>query len=178
MRYQSWSIKEAIERIGNNEVYLPAIQRKFVWDHEQIENLFDSIMRGYPIGTFLFWFVRGEKKDAYTFYKFLQKYNEKDHYLNEIAPKPELKEEIIGVLDGQQRLSSMYITLQGTYAYKRPYVRRYSPHAFPKRQFYLNLLAEPEEKETGVLYEFSFLTPEGAQSTEKNKLWFPVKHAA
>ncbi|TKY91103.1 MAG: DUF262 domain-containing protein, partial [Candidatus Methanomarinus sp.] len=94
-----YSIKEIMEMIGRNEIYLPAIQRKFVWKYEQIESLFDSIMRNYPIGMFLFWFVRGEKKNEYTFYKFLQNYHERDRKFNEIAPKPELKEEIIGVLD-------------------------------------------------------------------------------
>jgi hypothetical protein len=89
-----YTINEVMKMIGRNEVYLPAIQRKFVWDYEQIESLFDSTMRNYPIGTFLFWFVRGETKNKYTFYKFLQNYHERDNKFNEIAPKPELKEEI------------------------------------------------------------------------------------
>ncbi len=127
MSYEYKSIREVLEMIGNNEIYLPAIQRKFVWKYSQIESLFDSIMRGYPIGTFFFWYVRGNKKNEYTFYKFLQDYHERDRYLNDIAPKPELRERIIGVLDGQQRLSSMYISLQGTYAYKRPYAKWNSP---------------------------------------------------
>lgn len=55
MEYQHWTIKEAMNRIGAKKLYLPAIQRKFVWDAWQIERLFDSIMRDYPIGTFLFW---------------------------------------------------------------------------------------------------------------------------
>jgi len=38
--------------------YLPAIQREFVWPPEKIEALFDSILRGYPIGTLLIWDVR------------------------------------------------------------------------------------------------------------------------
>ena len=132
--YEYKSIKEVVEMIGRNEVYLPAIQRKFVWTHEQTEIFFDSIMRGYPIGTFLFWFVRGEKKNEYTFYKFLQEYHERDKYLNEIAPKPELKEEIIGVLDGQQRLSSIYLALQGTYAYRKRWGHFDDDAAFPKRK--------------------------------------------
>ncbi len=44
MSYDSKNIKEVIEMIGRNEIYLPVIQRKFVWKPEQIENLFDSIM--------------------------------------------------------------------------------------------------------------------------------------
>jgi uncharacterized protein with ParB-like and HNH nuclease domain len=176
MSYQSLTIKDMMEKIGRNEVYLPAIQRKFVWNHEQIESLFDSIMRAYPIGTFLFWFIRGEKKNEYTFYKFLDEYHELKKYQNKIAPKPELKEEIIGVLDGQQRLSSMYITLQGTYAYKRPYVRRDRPYAYPERKFYLNLLRKPIEKEDeNFLYDFKFLTDQESNEINENQLWFLVK---
>ena len=176
MSYEYKSLKEVVEMIGRNEVYLPAIQRKFVWTHEQIESLFDSIMRGYPIGTFLFWFVRGRKKNEYTFYKFLQSYHERDKSLNEIAPKPELKEEIIGILDGQQRLSSMYTALQYTYAYKKPYARRDNDAAFPERKFYLNLLKEPIEREDDdFVYEFKFLTDDEAKQLDGEHLWFLVK---
>ena len=176
MSYKEYQVKEIVEKIGRNEVYLPAIQRKFVWHHEQIENLFDSIMRGYPIGTFLFWYVRGENKDNYTFYKFIQEYHERDKHFNEIAPKPELKEEIIGVLDGQQRLSSMYIALQGSYAYKKPYARWEADNAFPKRRLYVNLLKEDTEKdEENFVYEFKFLADNEATTIGNTYLWFPVR---
>ena len=71
MSYIDISIKDIIEMIGANDVYLPAIQRKLVWRHDQIERLFDSIMRGYPIGTFLFWKLRQESANNYTFLMFL-----------------------------------------------------------------------------------------------------------
>lgn len=174
MSYKEYQIKEIVDKIGRNEVYLPAIQRKFVWNHEQIENLFDSIMRGYPIGTFLFWYVRGDNKNNYTFYKFIQEYHERDKSLNEIAPNPELKEEIIGVLDGQQRLSSMYIALQGSYAYKRSYARWDS--AFPTRRLYVNLLKEDTEKdEENFVYEFKFFTNDEATTIDKTHLWFLIR---
>ncbi len=177
MTYEYKNIKNVIESIGRNEIYLPAIQRKFIWTPDQIESLFDSIMRGYPIGTFLLWFVRGDKKNEYTFYKFLQDYHERDNYLNEISLAPELKEEIIGVLDGQQRLSSMYIALQGTYAFKKPYARWTTDNAFPKRQFYLNILKEPIEKESeDFIYEFKLLTDNEASNIDKKNLWFLVKN--
>ena len=57
--------------INYNKIYLPAIQRKFVWKPNQIEKLFDSIMRGYPIGTFLFWDLEENNVNKYTFYKFI-----------------------------------------------------------------------------------------------------------
>ena len=48
------SISDAIEYIEQRKFLLPAIQRKFVWSSEQIEVLFDSIMRDYPINSFSF----------------------------------------------------------------------------------------------------------------------------
>ncbi len=59
-------MKDIINKIERNEIYLPAIQRKFLRDHEQIEKLFDSIMRSYPIGTFLFWIVRSPSIQNYV----------------------------------------------------------------------------------------------------------------
>ena len=51
------TISKAIGEIQSNKYLLPAIQREFVWSAEQIESLFDSLLRGYPIGSFLFWKV-------------------------------------------------------------------------------------------------------------------------
>ena len=49
------SISGLMEQIRREEIVLPAIQRDFVWSEEQIEKLFDSVMRGYPIGIVLLW---------------------------------------------------------------------------------------------------------------------------
>ena len=51
------TISDAIEKIDSNQFLLPAIQREFIWSHSKIEWLFDSIMRNYPISSFLFWNV-------------------------------------------------------------------------------------------------------------------------
>ncbi|EKF8806106.1 DUF262 domain-containing protein, partial [Enterococcus faecalis] len=47
MGYVNFTIKNLIKKIDNNEYVLPALQREFVWKPEQIERLFDSIMKGY-----------------------------------------------------------------------------------------------------------------------------------
>lgn len=184
--YSNLSIEEVLKKIGDNEIYLPAIQRRFVWDTWQIEGLFDSIMRNYPIGTFIFWKVDKKRASNYVFYRFLQNYHERDRFTNDRAPQPELKENILGVLDGQQRLSSMYVSLQGTYAIKKPYARWDDDEAFPPRELYINLfkndiLDEVEtEQEDGsekisMLYEFKLLTEEEAYLTNDKKYWFPVR---
>ena len=51
------TIKQTLEDIRQNKFVLPAIQREFVWQPEQIAKLFDRLMQGYPFGTFLFWKV-------------------------------------------------------------------------------------------------------------------------
>ena len=71
------SVKEAIDKIHNRDFLLPAIQRKFIWSSSQVELLFDSIMRGYPINSFMFWEIRDKNmKSEYRFYEFLKEYRE------------------------------------------------------------------------------------------------------
>ncbi len=173
MAYKTYTIKNIIEMINENKIYLPAIQRKFVWKPNQIEKLFDSIMRGYPIGTFLFWDLKENNVNKYTFYKFIQNYHERDNNKNEISPRPELRKNIIGVLDGQQRISSMYIALQGTYAYKKAYFNWNNDKAFPIRKLYLNLLGSANDEDNE--YEFKFLTIEESNYIDVNVLWFDVR---
>lgn len=176
MSYEKLTIKQIVEKIGNNEIYLPAIQRKFVWKQEQTEKLFDSIQQGYPIGTFLFWFVKRPHIDNYVFYKFLQNYHQRDNYLNIRIPNPELKDEIIGILDGQQRLSSIYLALQGTYAVKKPYFPWDNDSAFPKRTLQLNLLSQIHlEEDNENNFSFSLITNEDAKIKNETTLWFNVR---
>ncbi len=54
-------VARVLEKIHSNEYLLPAIQREFVWDTGQICVLFDSLMRGYPIGAFLLWQVDADR---------------------------------------------------------------------------------------------------------------------
>jgi len=72
------TIRQAVDRIHRKEYVLPSIQREFVWKPEQIIGLFDSLMRGFPIGSFLFWKVEPEHRSEYQFYNFLQHYHERD----------------------------------------------------------------------------------------------------
>lgn len=58
------SISDALERIKRQEFLLPAFQREFEWGSKRIEMLFDSIMRGYPISSMLFWKVKDKTRCA------------------------------------------------------------------------------------------------------------------
>jgi Protein of unknown function DUF262 len=173
------SIEKAINNIVARRYLLPAIQRKFTWGTSQIEVLFDSIMRGYPINTFMFWQVTDAGvKDNFRFYQFLEKYCER---FAENNPDFDTKGHghFHAVIDGQQRLTSLYIGLKGTYAYRSP--RKWWPKTqddsvLPPRRLYLNLAAplDEERNEKMMSYEFSFLTRTEREKNSEGKCWFLV----
>lgn len=164
-------ISDVINDIHRKKYLLPAIQREFVWNTNQIERLFDSLMRDYPISSFLFWKVEKEKVNNYEFYEFLRDYHQRDKTHN---PKADItgEDEITAVLDGQQRLTSLYIALKGSYAYKLPRKRWDNDQAYPKRKLYLNLVRQAEDSD--FEYEFVFLTEQEANRHDENNYWFPV----
>ena len=166
------TIAEALRRIQSKEYVLPAIQREFVWRPEQIERLFDSLMQGYPFGTFLFWKVPSETSGKFKFYDFVRRYHQRD-----AAHCPELgtmhHQSITAVLDGQQRLTSLNIGLRGSMAMKQPNKWWTNPDAFPERVLRLDLLAPARADEDGAVYRFRFLSDEQAAKDE-NAHWFKV----
>lgn len=171
--YQSGlTIKDALDSVSRNLYVLPAIQREFVWKPEQICRLFDSLMQGYPFGTFLFWKVEPEKSAQFKFYGFVQNYHERDAaHCPELGSLP--NRELTAVLDGQQRLTALNIGLRGSMAIKEPNKWRTNPNAFPRRTLHLDLLAARGEDEEGEAYSFRFIEPEKA-ATDEEALWYPV----
>lgn len=165
------TIKKVIENVHSKKYLLPAIQREFVWGTDQIERLFDSLMQGYPVGSFLFWDVKKEKSKDFQFYEFIRNYHEKNNRHNPLA-NISGEEGIVAVLDGQQRLTSMYIALKGTYAYRLPRMRRENPLAFPEQQLYVDLLGTSDDFDT--VYDFRFLTVEEANEKIEGVYWFKV----
>ena len=164
------TIKEVVNSVHSKKYLLPAIQREFVWNPKQVIKLFDSLMRGYPIGSFLFWNVSKEKIKEFQFYEFIRDYHERTNRHN---PKADIlkDEEVIAILDGQQRLTALYIALRGSYAFKKPRMFKNNPLAYPKTKLYLNLLNESEDYE--MKYNFEFLTEEEAINNDEN-YWFEV----
>ena len=167
------TISKALEAIEGRQYVLPAIQREFVWQPEQIQCLFDSLMRGYPIGSFLLWIVKRESIARYKFYDFMLHYHGRDNpHCASIGAVS--RDEVTAVLDGQQRLTALNIGLRGSYAYKLPRLWWNNPHAFPRRRLYLNILADAEENEQNMQYDFRFLTSEEALRRDETHCWYPV----
>ena len=165
------TINEVISDIHTKRYLLPSIQREFVWTQEQVKTLFDSLMRDYPINAFLFWKVPKEKVSEFKFYEFLRDYHQKDNKHN---PKANVSgnNDVMAVLDGQQRLTSLYIALKGSYATRISGKWWNNPQAFPKKKLYLNLLSKPEDET--YEYDFEFLTDAEAQVSNEDNHWFPV----
>lgn len=181
MAYEKKSIRAIINDVNSRRIYLPAIQRKYVWSDSQITRLLDSIMLGYPIGTFLFWKVKKTivNQKEYTMYEFIKDYHDRDMYKNLPAPQPFMfesdNETIWAVLDGQQRLTSLYIALQGSISRKLPNKRWKNNDAFPKKELYFNLHSEKTDDDD-ISYEFKFLTADEAVKNNDDKIWYLVKN--
>ncbi|MDR0116061.1 DUF262 domain-containing protein, partial [Enterococcus faecalis] len=157
----------------NNEYVLPALQREFVWKPEQIERLFDSIMKGYPIGSFLFWNVQNENINKYEFYNILKEYHQRDARHN-TKINISHKDSVTAILDGQQRITSIYIALKGTYSYKIKGAWKNNDNAYPSRQLYLNIVSPNLDTNKDVQFDFRFLTNEEAEDFTEDTLWYPV----
>lgn len=173
MGYVNFTIKNLIKKIDNNEYVLPALQREFVWKPEQIERLFDSIMKGYPIGSFLFWNIQNENINKYEFYNILKEYHQRDARHN-TKINISHKDSVTAILDGQQRITSIYIALKGTYSYKIKGAWKNNDNAYPSRQLYLNIVSPNLDTNKDVQFDFRFLTNEEAEDFTEDTLWYPV----
>ncbi len=167
MSFQSKSIREMINGMLEDDYVLPAIQRHFVWRQDQITILFDSLMKGYPIGSFLFWRVKNESLNSYQYYEFIIDFHVTDNKYNKKI-KPSGTKELVAVLDGQQRLNSLLIGLKGSYTSKRPYVSKKNPNAYTKKELYLNITSMKDDG-----YDFRFLSKDELDK-DKHDIWFKV----
>ena len=100
-------IAAALKDIDDEKMVIPEFQRDFVWDLDKISLLFDSIYRGYTIGNLLLWITT--EKLAH------KKVGDKDALPLELVED----KEYTYVLDGQQRLTSLYSILRGKPVYRR-----------------------------------------------------------
>ena len=172
------TIREAIENIDKNEYLLPAIQRKFVWKPKQIELLFDSIMREYPINSLMMWEITSDKiKEDYKFYSFLRTFKQRYGEMNEALGTRGRTGSFYAVIDGQQRLNSLYIGIKGTYAEKLP--RKHwtnSEDNFPPMKLYLEIKnIYTSDSEIDKQYNFKFLRKDQVKEfNKKSQFWFEV----
>jgi hypothetical protein len=110
MSYKPKTLFSLIEEI-NKSIFLPHIQRPFVWEEDQIVRLFDSLMRSYPIQTLLFWRTKNEIK-ARRFMDNIEWDPDLSDYYEASISKDGMDKTF--VLDGQQRIQSLYAIFKGT----------------------------------------------------------------
>ncbi len=175
MAYVSSTVGRVLDQI-NRTYFLPAIQRPYVWQPDQIVALFDSLLKGYPISSFLFWEIRPERRSDWEIYKFIENFRFGDTH-NEIA-EPDGRDVVL-VLDGQQRLTSLLIGLRGTFTVRSKYQRRNNPDAWVKQKLYIDLLKDPstdaedgDREDLGVTYGLRFAEKEPANAADH--LWMKV----
>lgn len=153
MKNSKESFRKFVGYLNNPEqeggYWLPNIQRAFVWKEEQIERLFDSIMREYPIGSLLIWKTKSKIKRR----KFIENYK-LDLKLTDFYIPEDEKQKML-VLDGQQRLQSLTIGLQGSY---------------DKRELCVNILSGDLVAPEDIRYKFKFIA-----SNEIKAPWFKLK---
>ena len=136
--------------------------------------LFDSLLRGYPIGSFLFWKVAPENSQKFVFYDFLRTYHQKNspHCATLAVAAPR---ELIAVLDGQQRLTALNIGLFGSFAEKLPWRRWNNDDSYPVKELYLDLNHQATSDELGFFYRFRFLTSAEAGAPADGEHWYRVR---
>lgn len=129
LKDSSITVYEALEYIENGKYVMPAFQRQYVWSMEQIEKLWDSILLDYPIATFLFWHVDEENVSWDTYFcNFLSEVTfdsrKQADSVNYELSNINVKITDTAVLDGQQRLTSLFLSLFGRAYIRQKYVRK------------------------------------------------------
>lgn len=125
----SITIYEAMMNIQNGKYVMPAFQRQFVWSMEQIEKLWDSILLDYPIATFLFWHVDDNNVTWDTYFcNFLTNVSfdnrKQADSVNYELTDIDVNVTDTAILDGQQRLTSLYLSLFGDSFIREKYARK------------------------------------------------------
>lgn len=97
---QTKTFPNLLSAIEQGQIKIPQFQRDFVWTMQKSAGLIDSVIKGYPIGTFIFWRTKERLRSVKDIGK-------------QVLPEPEPGEFVDYVLDGQQRLTSLFASLKG-----------------------------------------------------------------
>jgi len=145
MKTPKHSLRKIVRFLNNTDedggFWLPNIQRPFVWGEDQICRLFDSILREYPISTLLIWKTKAKARHR----RFIDNYRSGLRLTDFYVPENDKKKCL--VLDGQQRLQSLFIGLCGSYE---------------GRELYLDILSGEIAAPDDVKFRFTFLDSEKA----------------
>ena len=163
--------------IQSQETILPAMQRNFVWPEDKIYHLFDSLMRDYPIGTFLFWDIKKDIFGQYAFNQFISEVDDKKGSLQRGEAVTADYPKYTAVLDGQQRITSICVGVLGKWHTRKKGKPKADPNSYYDRFLALDILAYPETDEDEYAFKFvpqeeletDFTDPDGIRH-----FWVPV----
>ncbi len=93
-------LAQILSDIERGSLKVPQFQREFVWSRDKSAKLMDSLLKGFPIGTFILWNTREQLRSVRNLGSV------------ELPPTPK-GDSVQYVLDGQQRLTSLFATLKG-----------------------------------------------------------------
>ncbi len=97
------TLDHCLNQISAGSIRIPRFQRDFVWNQGKSADLIDSIVKGYPVGSVILWRTSEELRDV--------------RGIGRLAfPDPPADEKVDYILDGQQRLTSLYAALNGVVA--------------------------------------------------------------
>ena len=176
-KYEDMSVLDALKYVRNRNMLLPDIQREYVWTYPEIENLFESIVDEYPVGSCIMWKTsrKNLNEEKPNLYYFLREYVQ-GKSKNEKAPEYFNEEtDYYIVLDGQQRITSMNIALYGSFtSYKGGRGNAWdNPKSWISRELYYNLdfYNNVEEDDENPKKRFAFLPENDARIGN----WYKVK---
>lgn len=160
------SIRDLLAKIPCNNLILPALQREFVWGSRDITKLFDSLLQEYPINTLMFWETSNLPAQPIGFYKFLDPdftVGNPNVFFNTGACPPAQTYNV--VIDGQQRITSIYVGICGSYK-----------TAKAKNKSELHIRLDKKCSASYMVYDFQFLSPSQLSSKSKaGEVWCKVK---
>ena len=188
-QFHDLTIKAVIDEI-NMSYFIPDIQREYVWlrnpEDKKIEQLFDSLLRGYPISSFLIWKLKktdienknngqnNNDKLNIQLYKFMEKYDVRKKHNEKIDIEQINSNDLYIVLDGQQRLTSLYIGLKGSRTLRRKYSWANNPSAYEEKKLYINLKYVPSDENPEDNYEIKFLNDNEFSDSDDTKHWYKI----
>lgn len=160
----SISIYEALQNIQEGKYVMPAFQRQYVWSMEQVEKLWDSILLDYPIATFLFWHVDDDNVTWDTYFcNFLYEVTfdsrKQADSVNYELSNINVSLTDTAVLDGQQRLTSLFLSLLGKAFIRQKHARKQNGGGIVTKlliELNKNKLTVDEEEYNSKKYDIQF----------------------
>jgi len=162
--WNTYTVPEILNLIEKEELVLPVIQRQLVWTEEQIEMLFNTLMKKHIFGSIITVKDFQDRKPLFNSYRpFIRDFNF-GSFVSKDTPE-KLPYDVSYVVDGQQRLSAIYIGIKGSYNGKELYFDLLSEYKHNEFAF------EFSDRKEKLKYEVERYT----DGSKRRTLWYKVK---